>query len=306
MKITITKPIAFKARRIIISSLRNVIVSLFGWKLWNRFRFYYNHGYILKLKKPDTFLEKLQWQKYYGNIEQCSKYIDKYEVREYVKSVIGEEYLVPLIGVYNRVEEIPLEKLPSSFVIKVTHGSGWNIIIKDKNATNWRDCINKLRKWLKTNYYNQTGEINYKNIKPRIIIEEYLNEPSGNLLDYKFWCFNGKFQFLGVHGDRHIEAKADLLDANWKLTLIRYTIIPKWDVIPSKPNNLSKMIQIAEKIAAIFPFVRVDLYCVNAKIFFGELTFTPNDGFNIRFPKELDLKYGALIPLQKHSDIRSC
>ena len=280
--------------------LKNVLVPIFGWRLWNELRFYYYHGYKLDLKNPRTFLEKLQWQKYFGKIEEYSKYIDKYEVREYVESVIGDKYLVPLVGVYHTVEEIPFNKLPGSFVIKATHGSGWNIIIKDKSNINWQHCQSKLNKWLHTNYYKKTGEINYKDIKPRIIIEEYLNEPSGNILDYKLWCFNGKFQFIGIHGDRHIKAKAVLLDDDWNPLPIYYPDIPEWDEIPLRPNKLSEMIEVAEKLSAIFPFVRVDLYYVIDKIYFSELTFTPGDGFNISLPKDLDLKYGRLIPLEKY------
>ncbi len=289
-----------KLRRLIVFVLRNVLVPLFGWRLWDGLYFHYYHGYKLNLKNPRTFLEKLQWQKYYGKIEEYSKYIDKYEVRTHVDHVIGNKYLVPLIGVYDTVNEIPFNKLPVSFVIKATHGSDWNIIIKDKNNTNWRYCCKKINKWLKTSYYKKTGEINYKNIKPRIIIEEYINEPSGNLLDYKLWCFNGKFRFIGIHGDRHIKAKATLLDADWNLLPIYYPEIPKWGQIPLRPKKLPEMIDIAEKLSAIFAFVRVDLYCVDDKIIFGELTFTPGNGFNIRFPKELDLKYGTLMPLEKY------
>ncbi len=286
-----------KLRHSVAFVSRSVLVSLFGWKLWDELRFYYYHGYKLNLKNPRTFLEKLQWQKYYGKIEEYSKYIDKYEARKYIEHVIGNKYLVPIVGVYDTVKEIPFNKLPVSFVIKATHGSDWNIIIKDKNKANWRDCCKKINKWLKTSYYKKTGEINYKNIKPRIIIEEYINEPSGNLLDYKLWCFNGKFQFIGIHGDRHIKAKAMLLDADWNLLPICYPEIAKWEQIPLRPKKLPELIELAEKLSAIFAFVRVDFYCIDDKIIFGELTFTPGNGFNIRFNKELDLKYGALIPL---------
>ncbi|HPD56837.1 MAG TPA: ATP-grasp fold amidoligase family protein [Smithellaceae bacterium] len=286
--------------RFIINLLKNVLVIIFGWKTFNAFRFILRHGYIPNFINPRTFSEILQWQKYYGGIEKYNKYIDKYEARKYAKSIIGDSYLVPLIGLYNSVDEILWDILPSKFVIKATHGSGWNILVQNKAQHNWNDSKNKLQKWIKTSYYKTTGEINYKNIKPRIIIEEYLEEPSGDLLDYKFWCFDGKAQFIGVIGDRQNKTKGVILDLNWLALPIKYPRLTRWQKIPPKPNKLPEMIIIAEQLAAIFPFVRVDLYCIEGKIFFGELTFTPGDGFNLKIPKELDLKYGSLIPLHKY------
>jgi hypothetical protein len=286
-----------RTRTGVVFLLRNIYVPIFGWKSWNKIYFYFYHGYRLNLDCPKTFLEKLQWQKYYGNIESYSKYVDKYELRKYIFNILESQYLVPLIGIFNKPTEINYNNLPNRFALKATHGSGWSIIVKDKNKINWNDSIHKMNKWLSINYYKRSGEVNYMNIKPRIIIEDYIDEPSGNLIDYKLWCFNGIFHFIGVHGDKSTVVKAVLLDHNWSPINIEYPDIPKWKTLPKKPENLNDLIAVAEKLASGFPFVRVDLYSVNNRIIFGELTFTPGDGFNIIFPYDLDLYYGDLMPL---------
>ena len=290
-----------KFRRGINYLLRKTIVPLFGWKIYHKLLFYFYHEYKLNLKHPETFMEILQWQKYYGRVEEYAPFVDKYLVRDYVTKTLGENYLVPLIGVFKEPDSINVENLPQKFVIKMSHGSGWTIIVKDKSKLDWSEIKLKLEKWLRRNYYDQAGEINYKNITKRLIlIEEYLDTPNDNLIDYKLWCFNGKFQFIGVHGDRNTEPKGIILDINWNPLPIIYPEIKVWKTIPTKPKNFVDLVTAAEKLASDFPFVRVDLYSIKEKVLFGELTFSPGDGFNIIFPKELDYKFGKLIPLDKY------
>lgn len=258
------------------------------------------HGYKLNLDKPKTFSEKIQWYKFFGNIELLAPFIDKYEVRSFVKKRIGEQYLVPLIGVYNNSDGINFEKLPKSFVIKATHASGWNIIVKDKNSINWNKIKAKIDKWVRKNYYEFTGETNYKNIRGRIIIEELLEDPSGDLKDYKIYCFSGKPVYIQVDSNRFRDHRRNLYDINWKKLNVRY----KRDNIEQeieKPIELEKMLDLAKKLSYDFPFVRVDFYYVNNKIYFGELTFTPENGMSKIEPKEFDLEMGSKLGLKKYT-----
>lgn len=290
-----------KIRRGVNFLLRKVVVPIFGWKMYHSIVFFFYHGYKLNLKYPSTFMEILQWQKYYGKIENYAPYVDKYEVRNYVIKNIGEKHLVDLLGVYSNPDLINYDDLPNEFVIKASHGSGWTIIVKDKKKIDRYKINKQLKKWLAKNYYDQAGEINYRDINNRlIIIEKYIKVKNDNLTDYKLWCFNGKFQFIGIHGDRNIEPKAIILDKNWRPLPIKYPEIKTWPNIPVKPNNFDQLIIIAEKLAKIFPFARVDLYSVEENVLFGELTITPGDGFNIVFPKDLDYKYGKLIPIENY------
>lgn len=257
------------------------------------------HGYELKLENPQTLLEKIQWIKLYGNLERFSKYVDKYEVRQYVKEQIGSQYLVPLIGVYQKVEEIDVKSLPNAFVMKATHGSNWNVVVKDKSKLDWPAACAKARKWLSKNYYKGSGERNYKPLKGRIIIESFLKDPSGDLMDYKFFCFHGKPAYIQVHGDRFRDHKSDLYDLEWKK--LPCTFQYKHFAKPvEKPKRLTEMIKIAGKLAHRFPLVRVDLYYTNDHIYFGELTFTPGNGSKpLTF--EYDLKMGKLLDLTKYN-----
>lgn len=262
-------------------------------------KFKRKHGYELNLANPRTFSEKIQWIKQYGNLERFSKYVDKYEVREYVREKIGEQYLIPLIGVFDRVDEINWDILPESFVMKANHGSGWNIIVRDKAMVNQEFAKRKMRKWLRSSFYRINGESNYRNIKPRVVIEELLKDPTGDVKDYKFFCFHGGPKFIQVTGDRSSEGKRDLYDLSWNKLPVRLGSKNFKEPI-AKPASLDEMLSISRKLCSEFEFVRVDLYYTNGQIFFGELTFTPMNGMTPITPFYFDKMFGEFLDITRY------
>lgn len=257
----------------------------------------YFRGYhrLINFKNPKYFGEKIQYLKLYGNLEQFTKYADKYAVRDYISSMIGEEYLIPLIAVYDSTDEINYEKLPSSFVLKLNTGSGYNIIVNNKNELDKNKTSKKINYWLNENFYKIRKEYQYKNIDNKILCEQFINDKNGELLDYKFFCFDGKVQLIKVDVDRFDGHKANFYDVNWNILDIKEGNFQNSEKIIEMPLNFNEMVEIAEKLASTFQFVRVDLYNVDGKIYFGELTFTPASGANAFKPIEYDLKYGSLI-----------
>ena len=250
---------------------------------------------ILNLKNPKYTGEKIQWIKLNGNIERFGKYVDKYEVRKFVNERLGEGYFPRLLGVYDDVKDIDFNKLPNKFVIKMTNGTGGNIICKNKNTLNTYEAIKKLSKWQKEKFYKYTKENQYKNVKSRIVCEEYLEDETGALTDYKFHCFNGNVGMIEIHRDRYTDHKENYYDINWK----EYGVIckAKKGSNMERPKRLKDMIKVAEKLSKDFTYVRVDLYLVKEKIYFGELTFTPANGTDPLYPLEKDLEFGSLIDL---------
>ena len=226
--------------------------------------------------------------------------VDKYAVREYIKSVIGEQYLVKLYGVYDKFEEIDFDKLPDQFVLKATHGSGYNIICKDKSKLDLRDTKKKINKWLKEDYYKIKGEMQYKNVPHRIICEEYLEDNSGKLLDYKMYCFNGEPKIIRVDFGRFTKNHTtNFYDKNWKLMDLK-VVHENNKIGIKKPEKCEEMLELTEKLAQDFPHIRVDFYIVNNKIYFGELTLTTGAGCDPFTPLEKDLEIASWIDLSKY------
>ncbi len=234
-------------------------------------------GREIDIYNPKSFNEKIQWIKAFEDDKRKTRYTDKYLVREHVKETIGEEYLIPLIGVWDDFGQIPFESFPDKFVLKTTHGSSQNIIVNNKSKFDKISAQKQFKEWLNFNYAFLALERHYSDIKPQIIAEEYIEDEFHELLDYKIWCFDGIVKFIQVDIDRFTDHKRNL-----------YT--PRWDLLPyeicfekskkklDKPRNLEEMISVAEKLSQGFNFVRVDLYSVFNHIFFGELTFTPGAG----------------------------
>lgn len=243
-------------------------------------------------KNPKTFNEKIQVFKISKEAEMLWPYVDKVEVRKYIKKTIGEEYLIPIIGIYNNANEINFDKLPKKFVLKTNHGSGWNIICNDKSSLDWFKERENVNEWLSKNFYSDYWrERVYKLIKPKLIIEEYIGPENSNPVDYKFYCFNGKPLFLRTFKDREKNIKKNTFDINWKP--LNFSIDkPNSKTIIEKPSKLKEMVTISQKLSKYFKFVRVDLYCIKNKIYFGELTFTPANGLNKFIPNKYDLYYG--------------
>ena len=252
---------------------------------------------LIRKDKITYFGEKMQWLKLYGNLEKYSDYVDKYKVREYIKDIIGEKYLIPLISVYNNVDEIDYNKLPNEFVMKLNHGSGYNVIIKNLKEENINKINKKLNKWLKEDYYKIKKEYQYKNVKKKIICEKLIEDSNGDLLDYKFFCFDGKPEFVKVDFERFKEHKVNFYDNNWNLLNMKEKGYENYKKECKKPKNFDEMLKIAENLSKKFQFVRVDLYNVDGKIYFGELTFTPASGKNPFTPLEMDKKIAERIKI---------
>ena len=268
-------------------------------ELWYRKR----TGKILDLKDPKTFNEKIQWMKLNDSTPLKTQLADKYLVRDWVKEKIGEEYLIPLLGVWDSFDEIDFDALPNQFVLKANHGSGWNIVVKDKATFNKADAKNKFDKWLRTNYAFVGLEMHYLNIQPRIIAETYLENASGNLHDYKVFCFNGKVESVAYYCERSTGLKVAFYDTQWnKLSFINNNWPIKQEDIP-KPACLDELLKIAERLSEGFAHVRVDFYLLNdGSLKFGEMTFTPSNGTGKWNPPEQDQIYGDLLQLPKKSN----
>ncbi|MBD7970574.1 glycosyl transferase [Paenibacillus sp. Sa2BVA9] len=252
----------------------------------------------LDFEDPKLFNEKLQYLKLYDRKPEYTNYVDKFEVRKYIKRVIGDDYLIPLIGVYNNFDEINFEKLPDKFVLKCTHDSGGVIICEDKNKFNQFQAKKTINSHLKKNYFYYGREWPYKNIPPRIICEQFIETPDGKApTDYKFMCFNGQPEYIQVHTDRFGPMYTkDYYDINWKKTNIRQGV-PNSDMILPRPKNLGVMIDIAKKLSEKIPHSRIDLYEQDGKIYFGEITLYPNSGFKNFINEDDDYLMGQLIQL---------
>lgn len=252
----------------------------------------------LDLENPKTFNEKLQWLKLYNRKPEYTIMADKYRVRDYIAKTIGEEYLIPFLGVWDDPDEIDFDALPNQFVLKCNHNSGLGMCIcKDKSKLNIKEVKKNLRKGLKQDYYLTGREWVYKDIPRKIIAEKYLVDESGyDLKDYKFMCFNGKVKCSFIASDRNTGNGLHITfyDRYWNLMPFERHYPAKKQGF-DKPDNYEIMIEIAEKLSAKIPFVRVDFYNINGQIYFGEMTFYPASGFAEFTPEEWDYKLGEWI-----------
>lgn len=254
----------------------------------------------IDLDNPKTFNEKLQWLKLQDRNPLYTDLVDKYEVREYLSKKIGDKYLIPLIGVWDKFEEIDFSKLPNQFVLKVTHDSGGIVICNDKKNFDLKEAKRKIKISLKRNFYYFSQEWPYKNIKPRIICEKYMEDDSkGELKDYKFLCFNGEVKCSFVCLNRNLSSglNVDFYDIDWNpLPFERH--YPRSKTKIPKPINYEKMLEISKKLSKDLPFVRVDFYEVNNKLYIGELTFYPGGGLEEFTPEKYDELLGNWLKLE--------
>ncbi len=246
-----------------------------------------------------TFNEKIQWIKTHYHDPLLTMLADKYLVREYVREKVGDYVLNQIYGVFYSVDEIEFDKLPSSFVIKAAHGSGWNIICKNKNELNWQDAKKRMAEWISDNYYYYGREWAYKNIRPKIIIEKYLDEAGKIPLDYKIFCFNGQPKFVQIDIDRFENHTRKFFDLDWN-ELPFSIIYPISSTIIDKPKNFDSMIEIVKKLSDLLLFTRVDLYSINSQIIFGEMTFYPENGGGKFIPDIYDKTVGEYLDLKLH------
>ena len=261
-----------------------------------------NMGRDLNLDNPITFNEKLQWLKLHCRKSEYTKMVDKYLVKEYVENIIGKEYIIPTIGVWDKFEDIDFKKLPDQFVLKCTHDSGGLIICKDKSKLDKKAAKKIINRSLKRNFYYTGREWPYKDVKPRIIAEQYMEDDStSELRDYKFFCFDGEAKALFIASDRQTkgeETKFDFFDMNYRHLDIRNGH-PNAKKPPQKPVKFDEMRILAERLSAGIPHLRVDFYEVNGKTYFGELTFSHWSGMVPFEPEKWDEIFGSWIKLPK-------
>lgn len=284
-------------RRILEYILKR-IWFLFPDELYLKIMFYVNMGRRLDLDDPKTMNEKLQWLKLYDRKPEYTSMVDKILVKDYVSKKIGPQYVAPLLGVWDKVEDIDFDSLPDEFVIKANH-SGGNLavlICPDKAALDVRKAKSYLRKSLRYDVYRAYREWPYKNVQKRFFAEEYLGK---DLVDYKFYCFNGYVDSVLVCIDRQIgDTKFYFFDREWNLKRYnqRGKAAPADFTLP-KPEGIDEMFGLAARLSEGMPFVRVDFYDVNGKVYFGELTFYPSGGFDSKRLPEADLHFGSMINL---------
>ena len=261
----------------------------------------------LDLKNPKSFNEKIQWLKLYDRKEKYTKMVDKYEAKEYVKNILGEEYIIPTLGVWEKFDDIDFDKLPNQFVLKCTHDSGGLVICKDKSKLNKEEARKKINKSLKNKFFYNFREWPYKNVKPRIIAEKFMDIGSEKgLVDYKFFCFNGEPKLIYVSEglEDHSTASIEFLDMNYERLEFKRNDFKTFDVLPKKPVNFEKMKEVSKILSKDNAFLRVDLYEINNNIYFSELTFSPCGGFLPFEPVEWDFKLGEWInlPIENKKD----
>lgn len=257
------------------------------------------------LLRPKTFNEWINHKKLFDRNPLLTLLADKYQVREYVRERVGEEILTRLYLVTEDPEEIDFARLPDRFVIKTTHGSTWNILVPNKQEVDERAVKDQCAEWLRQNYYTMGREWAYKNIKPRIIVEEFLGDESGEApCDFKFFCFGGVVKFIQVDADRFRGHKRDLYDTSWNRLNVRTCSYRNLDKALPKPEKLDEMMFIAQRLADGLDFVRVDLYDINGRIYFGEMTNYPDNGFSRIEPDEYDFIFGSYWPRRHRGDAR--
>lgn len=256
-------------------------------------------GKKLNLKNPQTFNEKLQWLKLYDRKPEYTKMVDKYEAKRWVSERIGEKYVIPCYGVWERFEDIDFQALPEQFVLKCTHDCGGLVIVKKKRHFHPEEAKPKIERSLRKNYYFSGREWPYKHVKPRIIAEKYMEDgATGRLDDYKVLCFNGEPKLIEVHRARFTDGHTqDFYDTNWNLMPFQQLNEVSGETIAAKPKNLETMLDFCRVLSKGLPQLRVDWYEVNGSLFFGELTFFDGSGFYPFVKDEYDHLLGSWITL---------
>lgn len=283
-----------------IKKLEYQVIKLIPTRMFLKMKFRMKMRKKLDLKHPKTFNEKLQWMKLYDKKNEYINMVDKYEVKKYVSNLIGKKYIIPTLGIYEKFDDIDFEKLPNQFVIKCTHDSGGLVICRDKLELDMKIARKKINDRLKQNYFYIGREWPYKNVKPRIIVEKYLEEePNKQLKDYKFFCFNGQVKYLYISEglENHKTAQMMFFDCDFNISDIQRSDYKKFTRIPKKPVNFELMKKYSEILSKGIPHVRVDWYEVRGKLYFGELTFYTCSGFVPFENEKYDFELGELIKI---------
>lgn len=286
-----------------VKEIGKKIVAGIPTRAWLSYKFKQKMGYPMDWKNPKTFNQKLQWLKVYDRNPLYTTLVDKYEVKKYVADKIGDQHIIPTLGVWDKFDEINFDSLPDQFVLKCTHDSGGLVIVRDKSKFDKESAREMFRVALNRNPYSVTREWPYKNVKPRIIAEQYMEDENdaAGLTDYKFFCFNGKPEMLYVSQglEDHSTASISFFDMEGKsMPFHRSDFKPIGGEI-TLPSNFKQMKETASKMAKEVgcPFVRIDLYSVRGQMYFSEVTFSPCSGMLPFEPKEWDYTLGGWIKL---------
>lgn len=264
-------------------------------KIWYRAR----KGRNLNLEDPKTFSEKIQWLKLYDVTPEKIRLCDKYLVRDWIKEKIGDEYLVPFLGKWDRAEDIDFNALPDSFVLKTNHSSGWNIVVPDKSKLDKKKAVRKLDRWMHTDFACFMGyEMQYRDVRRRIIAEEYIGDGVHELDDYKVMCFHGKPHVIWIDRGRHTDHRRNLYDKDWNKYPVTM-LVPNLHEDPPAPVNLKKMWELSEILSQGFICARIDFFEVEGRLYFGEITFTSGSGLSDFDPPETNRHWGDLMRLPK-------
>jgi hypothetical protein len=255
--------------------------------------YFLSFGSLPNLQNPQTFNEHICAIKCDDASLALAPYADKAAVRDYVRRAVGEKYLIAALGVYDAPQQIPYDTLPARFVIKCTHASGYNILVKDKRKLDIPEANRRLTRWLSRNYYTVGREKNYKEIPPRLLVETYL-DASETLPEYKIFCFHGKPKIIDVNCTKKGKRMTSLYDTDWNFVPVRLGYPNAGDAF-APPKALAELLELAQTLAAPFAFVRVDLYAAKEGIFFSELTFTSGGGLVPFDPPEYDARFGAFF-----------
>lgn len=285
-----------------MEKIKSQVIKLIPDKLYLELMFRHRMGKKLNLNNPKTFNEKLQWLKLYDRRPEYTKMVDKYAVKKYVADIIGKEYIIPTLGVWKNPDEIDFDRLPKQFVLKCNHNSGLGMCIcRDKSKIDIKKVKDELRKGVAQNYYLTGREWPYKNVPPRIIAEQYMEDSeTSELRDYKFFCFNGEPIYCQVISDRRTVETIDFYDMNWVHQSFTGLELPSkpFSKIPIPiPKTFEEMKKSAKILSKDIPFIRVDFYEINGKMYFGELTFYPAAGFGKFSPDKWNQKIGSLLKL---------
>ena len=288
-----------------VKFIKNVAIRVAYFLRWTPDSFFLSviylirTGKILHLHNPKRFNEKIQWLKIYDYNDRYTEMADKSLAKKWAAKIIGDEYIIPTLGIWDKFEDIPFEKLPNQFVLKCTHNSGGIYICKDKSQIEYNSLKMRFEKLLSINYFYQNREHVYKDIKPQIMAEPLLNG-QGELIDYKFLCFNGNVEYMFTCTERFEKdgLKVTFFDRDFSpMQFERH--YPRSTCSIPKPRCYSEMLEVAEKLSGGLKFVRVDLYEIDGQVYFGEMTFYPGSGMETFKPDEWDYKLGEYIELYK-------
>ena len=289
-----------KGKKMLIS-----VARLLPDRIYLQLVYHYHTGKWINFRTPKGFNEKIQWLKLHDHRPEYTTMVDKLLAKEYVGKIVGQKYIVPTLKVWDDPSEIDFDTLPDQFVLKCNHDSGGVVICRDKSVFDRKAAIKKLSARLKKNAYWQGREWPYKNVEKKVFAEEFMaDDTNKELIDYKFYCFDGKPQFLYCsyaafkNGSKHDQLTFFDLDMN-PAPFHRTDHDPFPDPI-KKPENFDEMIELCQKLSKGIPFVRVDLYNINKQVYFSEFTFSPGSGYGIFSPEEWERKIGDMVVLKKH------